>query len=79
MTNEEAKKLAEDSKTPAQAAAALVSILGVILKMSDEAEALGGARCISGVASLHKMQSSIQKNAGRMAALSFTLLAKVAA
>jgi hypothetical protein len=34
--------------------------------MSDEAEKIGGARSIAGVASLHKLQTSIQKNRPRI-------------
>jgi hypothetical protein len=41
-------------------------ILDSIIKMSDEAEALGGATSIAGIASLHKMQRSIQKNKARV-------------
>lgn len=55
--------------TNEQAVGGLLAILGVILKMSDEAEALGGATSIYGVASLHKLQTSIQKNAPRMQTL----------
>lgn len=43
-----------------------VLILAAILEMSDRAEKLGGASCISGVASLHAMQTSIQKNRKRV-------------
>lgn len=42
-------------------------ILATIMKMSDDAEALGGATCIAGIASLHRMQTSIQKNGPRLA------------
>ena len=34
--------------------------------MSDNAEKLGGATSIAGVASLNKMQNSIQKNKSRI-------------
>lgn len=44
-----------------------LSILATIMKMSDDAQALGGAGSIAGVASLHKMQTSIQKNGRRLA------------
>lgn len=44
-----------------------LAILGTIMKMSDEAQALGGATSVAGVASLHKMQTSIQKNGPRLA------------
>lgn len=44
-----------------------LSILAAIMKMSDEAQALGGATSIAGVASLHRMQTSIQKNGPRLA------------
>lgn len=42
-------------------------LIDTIIRMSDEAEALGGATSIAGVASLHKMQRSIQKNKKRIA------------
>lgn len=41
-------------------------ILGAILEMSDRAEQMGGAKSISGVAALHKLQTSIQKNRARI-------------
>lgn len=41
-------------------------ILDAIIQMSDRAEGLGGATCISGVAALNTMQRSIQKNKGRI-------------
>ncbi len=56
MTTEEANKT-------------LLAILATIMKMSDEAEALGGATSLAGVASLHKMQKSIQKNGHRLAVI----------
>lgn len=46
-----------------------LAVLATIMKMSDEAQALGGATSISGIASLHKMQTSIQKNGPRLATL----------
>lgn len=45
----------------------LLAILATIMKMSDDAQALGGASSLSGIASLHKMQTSIQKNGPRLA------------
>lgn len=39
-----------------------IALLDTIVAMSDEAERLGGATSIAGVASLHKLQTSIQKN-----------------
>lgn len=57
-----------------QAAKTAIAILGVIMKMSDEAEALGGATSIAGVASLHKMQRSIQNNGKRLAEIAASLL-----
>lgn len=59
-----------------EAALGLVAVLGVIMKMSDEAKALGGATSLSGVASLHKMQTSLQKNGPRMASLAAIILEK---
>jgi hypothetical protein len=50
-----------------------LAILATIMKMSDDAQALGGATSIAGVASLHKLQTSLQKNGPRMAALARTL------
>lgn len=40
--------------------------IDAIIQMSDHAESLGGATSIAGVAALHKMQTSIQKNKGRI-------------
>lgn len=45
-----------------------LALLDAVLTMSDEAEALGGATSIAGVASLHKMQQSLQKNKARVRA-----------
>lgn len=53
--------------TPEEANKTLLVILATIMKMSDDAQALGGATSIAGVASLHKMQTSIQKNGPRLA------------
>ena len=50
-----------------------LAILAAFMKMSDDAEALGGAWSIAGIASLHKMQTSIQKNGPRLAALAAAL------
>lgn len=50
-----------------QALKTTLAILATIMKMSDDAQALGGATSISGIASLHKMQTSIQKNGPRLA------------
>ena len=50
-----------------------LAILATIMKMSDEAEALGGATSIAGVASLHRMQTSLQKNGARFATLARAL------
>lgn len=55
-----------------------LAILATIMKMSDEAQALGGATSISGVASLHKMQTSIQKSGPRLAALARQLVGEAA-
>jgi hypothetical protein len=60
--------------TADEATQALLSVLGVIMKMSDDAEALGGARSIAGVASLHKLQNSLQKNGPRIAKIAQALL-----
>ncbi len=53
--------------TKDEACRAALAILATIMKMSDEAQALGGAMSVSGIASLHKMQTSIQKNGPRLA------------
>lgn len=52
-----------DLKKPGAVAVALID---AILELSDRAEALGGATSIAGVAALHKMQTSIQKNKPRI-------------
>jgi hypothetical protein len=41
-------------------------VIDAIIQMSDHAESLGGATNIHGVAALHKMQTSIQKNKQRL-------------
>jgi hypothetical protein len=46
-----------------------VLILATIIEMSDHAKAMGGATSISGVAALHRMQTSIQKNRSRIIAM----------
>lgn len=56
-----------------QAVNAMLSVFGVIMKMSDHAESLGGAKSIAGVAALHKMQTSIQKNGPRLAEIARAL------
>jgi hypothetical protein len=43
-----------------------IAMLDAIVELSDRAEALGGARSIAGVAALHTLQTSIQKNKARM-------------
>lgn len=43
-------------------------LIDAIIQMSDRAEELGGATCIAGVAALHTMQKSIQKNKPRILA-----------
>lgn len=53
--------------TPAQAVDSLIGMLTAIMKMPDDAQAKGGALTIKGVASLHRMQTSLQKNVPRMA------------
>jgi hypothetical protein len=42
-------------------------MLRAVYQMSDHAEALGGAKTIAGVAALHKLQTSLQKNRARAA------------
>lgn len=42
-------------------------MLRAVYQMSDRAEALGGATTIAGVAALHKLQTSLQKNRARAA------------
>lgn len=46
--------------------AVLFAILDSIIQISDRAEAAGGATSISGVATLHTMQKSIQSNKPRI-------------
>jgi len=58
-----------------EAVRGMLAIFGAIMKMSDDAEKLGGATSLAGVASLHKMQKSLQKNAVRMARIAEILLA----
>jgi hypothetical protein len=43
-----------------------LALIDAIAQMSDHAESLGGATSIAGVAALHKMQTSIQKNLPRI-------------
>jgi hypothetical protein len=43
-----------------------LALLDAIIELSDRAEAQGGATTISGVAALHTMQTSIQKNKARV-------------
>lgn len=43
-----------------------VALLATVIEMSDHAKEQGGATSIAGVAALHRMQSSIQKNRTRM-------------
>lgn len=64
--------------TDKEALGTALAILATIMKMSDEAQALGGATSIAGVASLHKMQTSIQKNGPRLATLARRLQAEAA-
>lgn len=64
--------------TDKQALNTALAVLATIMKMSDEAETLGGATSIAGVASLHKMQTSLQKNGPRFAALAQQLHAVAA-
>jgi hypothetical protein len=45
-----------------------LALLDAIVELSDRAEGLGGATSIAGVAALHTMQTSIQKNKARMRA-----------
>lgn len=55
--------------TDLQLANAALSVLGVIMQMSDRAQEAGGATSISGVATLHSLQQSIQSNGVRLAEL----------
>jgi hypothetical protein len=41
-------------------------LLGAIMEMSDRAQALGGAGSIAGIAALHTLQTSLQKNRPRV-------------
>lgn len=43
-----------------------LALLDAIIELSDRAEAQGGAGSIAGVAALHTMQTSIQKNKARV-------------
>ncbi len=61
--------------TREEAGDAAIAILAAIMKMSDHAEAMGAARSIAGVAALNTMQTSIQKNGPRLAAIATALLA----
>jgi hypothetical protein len=54
------KKFTEDEKGKIA-----IEALIAIFEMSDRAESLGGAACISGVAALNSLQKSIQKNKTR--------------
>ena len=59
------------NKTPSPASVAeaqriALLMMDAIIQMSDEAQKLGGATSIAGIASLHKMQTSIQKNRARI-------------
>ena len=44
-----------------------LATIDAIIQMSDRAESMGGATSIAGVAALHTMQKSIQKNKDRIA------------
>lgn len=57
-----------------EAGQAALSILGAIMKMSDHAESLGGARSIAGVAALNTLQTSLQRNGPRMAKIAAVFL-----
>lgn len=60
--------------TKDEAATAAIAILSAIMKMSDRAEALGGAHSLAGIAALNTLQKSLQKNGPRMAKLAKTIL-----
>lgn len=60
-------KLARATPAPVDHAANAFALLAAVMKMSDSAEKLGAARCISGVAALNTMQVSLQKNGHRFA------------
>lgn len=55
-----------------------LAILAAIMQMSDECEKLGGCVTLAGIASAHKMQTSIQKNGPRLAKLAKHLLTDAA-
>lgn len=55
--------------TDLQLAQSAIALLGAIMQMSDAAQKNGGASCISGVASLNTLQTSLQKNGVRMAVI----------
>lgn len=44
----------------------LIALIDTFYQMSDRAEELGGATSISGVAALHTLQKSLQKNKPRV-------------
>jgi hypothetical protein len=43
-----------------------LALLDSVLEMSDRVEALGGATSIAGIAALNTLQTSLQKNKGRV-------------
>lgn len=49
-----------------KAALIALQLVDAIIQMSDHAQELGGATSIAGVAALHTMQKSIQKNKQRI-------------
>lgn len=53
--------------------------LSAIMMMSDKAERLGGATSLAGVAALHAMQTSLQKNGPRLAKITRVLFPEVVA
>ena len=67
MTTAFTAKLQE--MTDLQLANAALATLSAIMQMSDRAKTNGGATSIGGVASLHTMQTSIQRNGPRLAEL----------
>lgn len=62
-----------DNLSKEEAGIVAINVLATIMKMSDEAQALGGATSMAGIASLHKMQKSIQNNGERLAKIAAVL------
>ncbi len=53
-----------------------LSILSAIIETSDRAQALGGATTIPGIAALHTLQESLQRNRPRIVKIARELAPK---